>query len=169
MSDKVTTRPTTPKDLPHVAEFHARVFGPGRFTRTAYRVRERRPTGRDMLSPLCRCAFLGSRMIASVTFTMARIGNEDRAALLGPLAADPDFAGQGYARRLVAEALDEARKQGLHLVVLVGDEPYYRKLGFKQVSPGRIVFPGPVDPSRILACELAPGILDKVDGVIIPI
>ena len=108
-------------------------------------------------------------MIASVTFTMARIGDEDHAALLGPLAVDPDFAGQGYARRLVAEALKDAKKHGLHLVVLVGDEPYYRKLGFKPVKPGRIVFPGPVDPARILACELVPGTLEKAVGVITPI
>ncbi len=169
MSDTVTTRPTTPDDLPLIAEFHARVFGPGRFARTAYRVRERKAASSSMLSRLCRAAFLGPRMIASVTFTMVRIGSECRAALLGPLAVDPDFAGQGYARRLVAEALDEARHQALNVVVLVGDEPYYRKLGFKPVLPGRIVFPGPVDPVRILACELAPGVLDKTRGLITPL
>ncbi len=37
-------------------------------------------------------------------------------------------------------------------------------MGFVPVPPGRIVMPGPVDPRRLLACELAPGALDATRG-----
>ena len=74
MSDKVTTREMTAADLPQVARLHARVMGPGRFARTAYRVREKRPGGAGQVSGLSRAAFLGHRMIASVTFTDITVG-----------------------------------------------------------------------------------------------
>ncbi len=43
--------------------------------------------------------------------------------------------------------------------LLVGDEPYYARFGFHPVPPGQIVLPGPVDPNRLLAAELAPDAL----------
>jgi predicted N-acetyltransferase YhbS len=37
-------------------------------------------------------------------------------------------------------------------------------MGFKRVPPGRIVMPGPVDPKRLLYCELQPGGFEGVSG-----
>ncbi|HJW41169.1 MAG TPA: hypothetical protein VJ476_08070, partial [Rhizomicrobium sp.] len=54
-------------------------------------------------------------------------------------------------------ALDEARVRGHDVVILVGDEPYYARVGFSKLPPGRIRFPGPVDPARILGLSLKPG------------
>ncbi len=143
----------TPADLAQVADLNARVFGPGRFTRTAYRVRE----GAPAISRYCRAALRRSRMIAAVRFTHIAIGGTDGALLLGPLAVDPEFAGKGHGRQLVGEALEAGRADGMRLVVLVGDEPYYARFGFHPVPPGQILLPGPVDPKRLLAAELAPG------------
>jgi predicted N-acetyltransferase YhbS len=163
MSSTIVHRPLTPADLPQVADLNARVFGPGRFTRTAYRVRE----GAPALSQYCRTALAGSRMIAAVRFTHITIGGTDGALLLGPLAVDPEYAGKGHGRQLVGEALEAARADGVSLVVLVGDEPYYGRFGFHPVSPGQILLPGPVDPKRLLAAELAPGALASFRGLIV--
>jgi len=54
------------------------------------------------------------------------------------------------------------------LVILVGDEPYYAKCGFKRIPKGRAIMPGPVDPSRLLVCELADGAFEGVSGSIKP-
>jgi predicted N-acetyltransferase YhbS len=43
MSAQVLVRPVTPDDLPEISALHARVFGPGRFARSAYRIREGAP------------------------------------------------------------------------------------------------------------------------------
>jgi predicted N-acetyltransferase YhbS len=163
MSLTVIHRPMTPADLGQVAKLNARVFGPGRFTRTAYRVRE----GAPPLSPYCRSAVLGPRIVAAVRFTRISIGGTEGALLLGPLAVDPEFAGKGHGRQLVGEALDQARADGIRLVVLVGDEPYYARFGFHPVPPGQIGLPGPVDPKRLLAAELAPGALQSYRGLIV--
>ena len=162
MSPNVTNRPLTPADFPAVSRLHAKVFGPGRFTRTAYRVRE----GAPALSPYCRVALLGDRLVAAVRFTPINIGRVGGALLLGPLAVDPDLAGQGFGKRLIGEALEAAKADGVKLVVLVGDVPYYGRFGFSPVPPGQITLPGPVDPQRLLAAELQPGTLAAFNGVI---
>ena len=100
-------------------------------------------------------------------FTAVRIGGKGGALLLGPLAVEPDFANQGYGRALVGKALGDARAAGIAIVVLVGDEPYYARLGFKRVLPGQIVLPGPASPERILAVELAEGALAGYAGLVV--
>jgi predicted N-acetyltransferase YhbS len=99
-----------------------------------------------------------------VRFTPIEIGGKGGALLLGPLAVEPDLANRGYGRGLVAHALNEARANGTQLVVLVGDEPYYGKLGFRRIPFGQIMLPGPVDPSRLLAAELVAGALGAYSG-----
>ena len=163
MPQTVTTRPAQPEDSAEIAALHARAMGPGRFARTAYRVRE---GTREAFSPFCRVCLIEGRMAAAVRFTRIAIGGKEGALLLGPLAVDPDFANQGYGRGLVAQALQDARPPGIALVVLVGDEPYYGRLGFRRTPRGQIVLPGPVDPDRLLAVELAPGALATYSGLV---
>lgn len=163
MPPNVTTRTATPQDLAEIRRLHAEVFGPGRFARTAYRVRE----GTSQMSPFCRVALIGGRIIAALRFTGVAIGPQRSALLLGPLAVAAELKGQGYGRQLVAEGLVAARDAGIALVVLVGDEPYYGRLGFVRVPPGQIVFPGPVDAMRVLAAELVPGALGDTHGLVV--
>lgn len=158
----VTTRSLSPDDVALVCALQARVFGPGRFARTAYRVRE----GTSAVSLFCRGAFHGDRLIAAVRLTDITIGGEPGALLLGPLVVDPDFAGEGWGRKLVSESLQSAREGGIQLVLLVGDEPYYARFGFGRVPPGSILLPGPVDPARLLAVELSAGAGARYRGLV---
>jgi predicted N-acetyltransferase YhbS len=158
----VLTRPAVPDDLPAMTALQSRAFSPGRFTRTAYRVRE----GGPALSPFCRVALIGDRLVAALRMTPIMIGGDAGALLLGPLAVEPDEAGRGYGRRLVAESMEAATVAGVKLIVLVGDVPYYGRFGFRPVPPGQIRMPGPVDPARLLAAELQPGALATVRGLV---
>jgi len=162
MSPVLSTRAASPADLTAISALHAAVFGPGRFARTAYRVREGTPS----VSRYCRVMLANDRIIASLRLTAIRIGGEGGALLLGPLAVDGAYTGQGFGRRLVGEALEAAKADGIALVVLVGDLPYYGRLGFKAVPPGQIVFPGPVDRTRLLAAELQDGALTRYRGLV---
>jgi predicted N-acetyltransferase YhbS len=67
---------------------------------------------------------------------------------------------------LIMDGLDAAAAAGVKLAVLVGDVPYYGKLGFVPIPVGQITLPGPVDPSRLLAFELVPGALADYRGII---
>ena len=155
-------QPVEPGDMSAIRALHARAFGPGRFVRTAYRVRE----GAGDVSPFCRICLIDGRLVAAVRFTPITIGGKGGALLLGPLAVDPAFANQGHGRGLVAKALEDARAAGIALVVLVGDEPYYGRLGFRRIPWGQITLPGPVDATRLLAAELLPGALPAYAGLI---
>ena len=162
MMPSPTTRPLAAADLTALSALHARVFGPGRFTRSAYRVRE----GTPLISRFCRGTFRDGHLIAALRMTEVVIGGNGAALLLGPLAVAPAFAGQGFGRALIAETLETARTQGVRLVVLVGDLPYYGRFGFRPIPEGQIVLPGPVNPARLLAVELEPGALAAYRGVV---
>jgi predicted N-acetyltransferase YhbS len=162
MSPALAIRKAVPQDVPEISRLHARVFGPGRFARSAYRVRE----GKGHLSRYCLVAHLGNDLIASLRMTEITIGGRPGAALLGPVAVDPDHRGLGLGTKLMNEALAVTRAGGTALVVLVGDDPYYGRFGFKAVPPGQIVFPGPVNPARVLACELKDGASADYRGII---
>jgi len=161
----VINRPLAMADLEAVSALHARVFGPGRFARTAYRVRE----GTAPISPFCSGAFFDGRLIASLRLTPVKIGGTGPHLLLGPLAVDPAYSGQGYGRALVSASVEAAKAANIGIIVLVGDTAYYERFGFAAVPPGQITFPGPVNPARILAREIAPGALASARGEVVAI
>ena len=159
---EITVHAIEPGDLPDVLALHARAFGPGRFARTAYRVRE----GTPAISRFCLLSKVGGEIVASIRFTEVTVGGQGDVLLLGPLAVEARYAGLGYGKQLVAEGLDRAKAAGIGVVLLVGDEPYYGKLGFKRIGLGSIKMPGPVDPSRMLAAELREGALAELAGMV---
>lgn len=150
------------QDLAAITDLSARAFGPGRFARTAYRVRE----GAPPVPELCLTAWREERLVGAIRFTAVTVGETRAALLLGPLAVEPAHAGKGHGRALIREGLERARGLGYRLVVLVGDLPYYARVGFVAVPPGQIVLPGPADPARILAFELEPGALAQYRGAL---
>lgn len=144
-----------------IDDINAEAFGPGRFARAAYRIREGGPHERD----LSFVAFDGAEVIASVRMTRVRIGTA-QALLLGPLAVRPAFKNRGIGRHILKMSVEAARKAGHQLVVLVGDEPYYGPFGFQKVPQKQMKFPAPVDQTRILYLELKEGSLVNAAGEI---
>ena len=115
---------------------------------------------------ICRSPRGSARcLVGSVRLSPVRIG-EAKALLLGPLTVEPPFRDRGVGQALIARALEEARAKGHRLVILVGDEPYYGKCGFKKIPPGRVTMPGPVDPDRLLVAELAEGASEGLSGTV---
>ena len=163
MTSDLLLRPIVAADDTEISALHARVFGPGRFARTAYRVRE----GTLFASPFCRAIVdADGRIIAAIRYTAITIGGQPGALLLGPLAVDAAHANQGHGRRLMAAGADLARGAGQRLIVLVGNAPYYGRLGYETIPFGQITLPGPVDPARLLALELVPGAHAEFSGSI---
>ena len=152
-------RPETPDDTPHADALVANVFGPGRFAKSAYRLRE----GVDPEPGLSFVAIEGGLLRGSVRFWPVFVGSEP-ALLLGPLAVQSDQRGRGIGIALMERGIAEARRRGHRAIILVGDPPYYARVGFTPVPPGRIRFPGPVDRGRILGLALADGALDALAG-----
>lgn len=132
-----------------IEDLQAEAFGPGRFARTAFRIRENVPHRED----LAFVGMAGTQLAGSVRLNPITIGETD-ALLLGPLTVSPDFKNRGLGKALMRTALDAAKVAGDRFVLLVGDAPYYSPFGFEQVPFGQITLPGPVDPERLLIARL---------------
>jgi predicted N-acetyltransferase YhbS len=76
--------------------------------------------------------YQGERLVACAGLRMARLHSETPVALIGAVASDAEFRGQGLASRLVSELVDRASTQGAALAMLWGSEhSMYSKLGFE--------------------------------------
>lgn len=136
----------TGADDAFVEELQAIAFGPGRFARTAFRVRERFPIDKS----LTLIAEVDGTPCGSVWMTPISVGGRN-GYLLGPLATHPDFRKRGAGKLLAREVSQIALARGEgQFVLLVGDRDYYCPLGWEPTVPGNIEFPGPVDPTRVL-------------------
>jgi predicted N-acetyltransferase YhbS len=158
----VEIRLQRPDDFHALKQMNEETFGPGRFARAAFRVRE----GAAGEPRLNLCAVQNGAIIGAVHFTPVSIGGVSGALLLGPLIIEKAHNNQGHGLRLMQEGIGRARELGYKLVILVGDRPYYARAGFAVVPPGRITLPGPVDPVRLLYAELAPGGLEAYRGLV---
>jgi predicted N-acetyltransferase YhbS len=144
--------PETPAEAAEAEALVLDAFGPGRFAKTAERLREaaRRVAG--------FAARQNGRMVGSVRLWAITVGGAE-AVFLGPIAVASDARGEGLGADLVAACVDEARRRGVAGVLLVGDAPYFSRFGF--VAAPAAVLPGPADPRRVLwlaiECERAEG------------
>ncbi len=135
-------------------------FAPGRSALSSYRLRE----GVPPVAELCLC--LRDRtgaMVAAIRQWPVRVGGAP-CLLLGPVAVHPTRQGEGMARDLIARSVAIARDLGWERELLVGDEPYYRRFGFRKV-PG-VIMPPPTNPDRVLGLELVEGAWQGVSGAV---
>ena len=113
-------------------------FGPGRFAKTAERLRE---PARPVFGFVIRSE---GRTIGSVRLWPIRVG-ESAALFLGPIAVEAESRREGMGAALVRACLEAAGETG---VLLVGDPPYFGRFGFRHAPGPRL--PGPVDPRRVM-------------------
>src|ERR1700733_13315277 len=151
----------TQDDAARVEALNAESFGPGRFAKSAYRLGE----GVNPVAALSFVAMENDILRGSVRFWPIKVGGHEE-LLLGPLAVRADQRGRGIGIALMQAGIAAAQKGPWRGILLVGDEPYYTKVGFSRLPPGRVKFPGPVDQNRILGLSLKAGELLTLSGQI---
>lgn len=156
--------PERPQDAAAIESLNDAAFGPNRAHKTVYRLR-------DGLPPEPALCFVAldddDRLCASLRFWRIAIGAAKAPALLlGPLAVVPELRGQGYGKALMRHGIEEARRLGHRLIVLVGDPEYYNPFGFTREAALALALPGPVEERRFLALPLVADALDGVRGMI---
>ncbi len=156
--------PMVDDDLGEISALHSAVFGPGRFARTAYRIRE---GGRPM-SVHCRVAREHGSIVGAVSFTAVDIGDVAGHWLLGPLSIRPDAQDRGLGKLLIETAIESVSQNepAQATVILIGDRAYYGRYGFEPVPPRRIMLPGPVDAARLLIWRGPEGKRAIPDGLV---
>jgi predicted N-acetyltransferase YhbS len=152
-----------PRDGEAIEVMTAAAFGPDRFHKTVYRLREEVAPLRD----LCFVALdQRNRMVASIRNWPILINGEWPAVLLGPLSIAPELRGLGYGKALMWHSMAQSRMQGHSRIILVGDPEYYNQFGFRRDLALNIQLPGWVEERRFLALELVAGSMIGVHGMI---
>ena len=123
-----------------------KTFGPGRYARSVYRLRENKP----YLDDYSYVYSLNGKILASISFYETLINNHYNGLLLGPLAVEPIQVGKGYGKKLVKYSLDKISiNSQIYFIIVVGEYDYYKEFGFNKLE-NRFVFYGPVNKNRVL-------------------
>lgn len=151
-----------PADYSQIEALYDACFGIERQTLVSYRLRQgQRPEAR--LSWIIRDA--SGQLRAAIRYWRVSIeGLSDRELpllLLGPLAVDPAWRGQGLANRLMQHTLALAERAGFALVFLMGEPSLYTRWGFVSAAPFGYRMPQPYEVRRFLVCELRAGSLQR--------
>jgi predicted N-acetyltransferase YhbS len=119
-------------------------FGPDRFTRTAYRIRE----GMQAIPALSFAALEGNKLVGSLQSWPAALGDTP-VVLVGPVAVLPDVQRGGIGKALMTALIEAAPRDPM---VMIGDPEYYgRFFGFSADATQDWTVPGPVERHRLLA------------------
>jgi len=133
--------PETPANTAAIDALVLRAFGPGRFAKTAERLRE------PATQAVGFVALSDRALIGSVRLWHVTIGDAP-ALLLGPIAVERAARETGVGARLVQACVDHARDGQATGILLVGDPPYFSRFGFVEATGVQLA--GPVDPRRLL-------------------
>jgi len=160
--------PETPGDSFEVEMLCDLAFAPGRTALSSYQLRQGVAPIAE-LSTIARDEF--DAVVGAIRYWPVRIGPSRSTAghaalLLGPVATHPTRQGEGLGALLIMDTLERARALGWTRVILVGDEPYYRRFGFTRQLAHRLKFPNHINLQRLLAKELVDGAMTGISGVV---
>ena len=125
-------------------------FGPGRFARSVYRLREKN----DRDTEFSYIYELNNQILSSISYYKTFLNNDINGLLLGPLAVDPEHRGKGYGVELVKYTIALIKKtMAYDFILVVGDYHYYEKFGFKKIN-NTFSFYGPVNSEKVLILPL---------------
>jgi predicted N-acetyltransferase YhbS len=157
---------TKPADQPLIEQLLDIAFGIDRRVKTSYRLREGSAPAEN-LSLVVRDADVG--VAGAISFWPLAIGKAGTPALLlGPLVVHPERQNLGVGLALMQEGLARAQARGHRFVILVGDAPYYARVGFQKLPEGKLILPGQVNLDRFLYVELVQGALSGIRGLVLP-
>ncbi len=145
-----------PCDSADIEKLLDAAFGPDRFTKSSYVLRE----GLTALPNLSSVARSDDGIVGTVRYFPIQIkdllgGQAENALLLGPLAVSPMAQSAGIGSKLMAQTMAKARALGHKRIMLVGDVDYYGRFGFESVLPRYITLPGGRDARRLLVWQAA--------------
>jgi predicted N-acetyltransferase YhbS len=146
-----------------------RAFGPGRFERTAYKVRE----GTETLPALSLAALdegellVGTIQAWPVALT-APDGRIHPMIMVGPVAVLPERQGEGFGTALMLAQQQAIGNSPATLPqMLIGDAPYYSRFGFTADHTQGWSLPGPYEKDRLLVRCQNPAVLPR-EGMLGP-
>jgi len=151
MKHSLTFRAETPDDVAGISTVVQAAFG--------------RPDEADLVDHLRRSGALVLSAVAAneegvagyVGFSRVTVGESHEALALAPAAVSPDWQRLGVASTLILWALDECRRQGHTVVVVLGAPAFYGRFGFRPAARFGVECPFAAPSENFMLLELVAG------------
>jgi putative acetyltransferase len=114
-------------------------------------------------------ALLADQIVGHILFTPVRVESGDssfEALGLGPMAVLPAYQRKGIGSRLVQAGLEECRRAGHEVVVVLGHPEYYPRFGFLPAKRFGIRYEEEVPEEAFMLVELREGALAGRIGIL---
>ena len=163
--DSFFIRPESPGEVRAIFDVHCQAFAQDGEARLVNALRED-----GKINPnLSLVAVHDNTIIGHILFCPISIDSEDAtvpATALAPLGVHQDYQCRGIGAALVQEGLDECRRLGQQIVIVVGHPGYYPRFGFTKACEWGIHAPFPCPDEAFMALGLEEGALDGVSGTV---
>ncbi len=163
--DSYHIRPELPSDAPAIFDVHLQAFAQDGESRLVDALRDE-----GMINPeLSLVADYGGHIIGHILFCPVSIisaGTETSALALAPLGVHCDYQCRGIGAALVETGIEECRRLGHRIVIVVGHPSYYPRFGFTAAKESGIFPPFPCPDNVFMALPLTTGALDGAGGVV---
>ena len=159
-------RPEKKKDYGAIHQVNELAFG-GRAE--ADLIEDLRKTD-SFIPELSLVAIQNQGVIGHILFSPINIKSKKRitsALALAPMAVHPEFQNKGVGSKLAVRGLEDCRRLGHRIVVVIGHPGYYPRFGFLPARDRGLEVPFPVPDEAFMVLELVPGALKAAQGEII--
>ncbi len=124
----------------------------------------------SFIPELSLVAIQNQEVIGHILFSLIVIKSKKQvtpALALAPMAVHPEFQNKGVGSKLAVQGLEDCRRLGHRIVVVIGHPGYYPRFGFLPARDKGLQVPFPVPDEAFMVLELVPGALKAAQGQII--
>jgi putative acetyltransferase len=164
MNPPTLIRPEIPHDIQNIRHVNEQAFGRPDEADIVDSLRQR---GALVLSLV---ALLDEQVVGHIGFSPVTIKSEKssfEAIALGPMAVLPSHQRTGIGSQLVRVGLEECRRLGQSIVIVLGHPEFYPRFGFKPSLPFGIRWEQDVPAEVFMVAELNEGALEGCGGVVV--
>jgi len=162
-TSKLIVRPERAADYEAIYQINREAFGKDNEARLVDALRSLP----GFIPELSLVAEEDGRLLGHVMFSPGVIETEDGeipAIALGPVAVVPAEQNRGIGSMLIRQGLEDCRRLGHRLVIVLGHSWYYPRFGFTPARAMGIDAPFPCPDEAWMALELEPGAAAGVQG-----
>ena len=113
--------------------------------------------GISFIRELSLVAEINDKVVGYALFTKAKIGFNDNALVLAPLAVFPCFQLHGIGSSLICEGHSIAKKLGYDCILVLGNNKYYSRFGYIPAYKMNIYTPNEFPKENFMALRLNTG------------
>ena len=159
----LTIRMETPEDIGAIRYVNEQAFGQEAEAEIVEKLRKR------VALTLSLVAIQGNEVVGHIAFSPVEVESEHsgfKAIALAPMGVLPAYQRKGIGSQIVRAGLEECRRLGHEIVVVLGHPDYYPRFGFVPARPRGIECEFEVPDEAWMILELREGVLAGRQGTV---